>query len=372
MVLKYLIEKEFKQMMRNRFLPRMIFVFPLVVLLLIPLAANFEIKNIRLCVVDNDNSPFSRSLVRKVSASGYFILSERTDSYSEALQFIELDLADIILEIPPDFEKNLVREQCEKLMISANSVNGTKGVLGSAYLAAIIKGFDQEIKQSGVWPSGAAAGPPGLEIIPRYWYNPLLDYPVFMVPALMVMLLAMLCGFLPALNIVGEKETGTIEQINVTPISKLSFILSKLIPYWIIGFVVLTICFGVARCFWGLIPEGRLFTIYLFASVFVLAISGFGLVISNYANSIQQAMFMMFFFVITFVLMSGLYTPVNSMPDWAQLLSRLSPLRYFIQVMRQVYLKGSGFGDLVTPFLALAGFAIFFNGWAVLSYRKTS
>jgi ABC-2 type transport system permease protein len=193
-----------------------------------------------------------------------------------------------------------------------------------------------------------------------------------MVPALMVMVLAMLCGFLPALNIVGEKANGTIEQMNVTPVNKFIFILSKLLPYWIIGFVVLTICFIVARIFYGLVPEGSLATIYLFAALFVLAFSGFGLVISNYANTLQQAMFMMFFFVLTFILMSGLYTPIANMPQWAQYLSNFSPLKYIIIVLRQVYLKGSSFSELLLPFAVLSGFAVFFNGWAVLSYRKSS
>ena len=209
-------------------------------------------------------------------------------------------------------------------------------------------------------------------ITPRFWYNPRLLYTYFMVPALMVMVLAMVCGFLPALNIVGEKESGTIEQINVTPVSKLNFILSKLLPYWIIGFVVLTISFLAAWVAYGLTPAGSLATIYLFAALFVLAFSGFGLVISNYATTLQQAMFMMFFFVLTFIFMSGLYTPVANMPQWAQNLSIISPLKYIIIVLRQVYLKGSTFSELLTPFWMLTAFAIFFNGWTVLSYRKKS
>ena len=187
----------------------------------------------------------------------------------------------------------------------------------------------------------------------------------------MVMMMAMICGFLPALNIVSEKEIGTIEQINVTPVKRFTFILAKLIPYWVIGFVVLTICFGVALLVYGLVPAGNILTIYLFASIFVLAFSGFGLTISNFATTVQQAMFLMFFFVMTFIFLSGLYTPVASMPHWAQAISIFSPLKYFIQVMRSVYLKGSGFGELAVHFYALCGFAFFFNVLAVVTYRKS-
>ena len=361
-MLKYLIEKEFKQLRRNSFLPRMIVMFPLMVLLFLPLAANFEVKNINLEVIDHDHSVMSNRLIQKITSSGYFILSGMSDNYDSAMKSIELDRADTLLVIPAGFESRLLKENIADINISANAVNGTKGALGSSYLTAIIMDFSSQLYTAPESP---------VEILPRYRFNPHLRYPVFMVPALMVMLLTMICGFLPALNIVGEKEKGTLEQINVTPVKRFTLILSKLIPYWIIGFVVLTLCFGIARIFYSLSPAGSLLTIYIFASVFILGISGFGLVISNYGKTLQQAMFMMFFFIITFIFLSGLYTPVSSMEQWAQYFSMFVPLRYMIEVLRQVYLKGSHFSDLKVQFLALSGFAVFFNTWAILSYRKS-
>jgi ABC-2 type transport system permease protein len=370
-MLKFLIEKEFKQIRRNPFLPKIILAFPFMALWILPMAANFEVKNVNLSIVDNSYSAYSERLTQKIIASGYFRLTNVSSNYNQALRSVELDKADVVLEIPAHFEEDIVKNKAASVMISANTVNGTKGGLGSAFLASVINDFSGEIRSDWIQPTDKISTP-SFNIIPQYRYNPHLRYPVFMVPALMVMLLTMICGFLPALNIVSEKETGTIEQINVTPVKKFTFILSKLIPYWVIGFVVLSICFGVARFFYGLIPAGNLLIIYLFASVYVLALSGFGLVISNFAKSIQQAMFMMFFFVMTFIFMSGLYTSVNSMPHWAQIVSMFSPLKYFIIVMRLVYLKGSGFMELRVPFFALCGFAVFFNGLAVLSYKKSS
>ncbi len=358
-MLKYLLEKEFKQFFRNRALPKMVVMMPLVVILILPMVANFEIKNLDLTVVDNDKSPLSQRLVSKVTSSGYFRLAEVRDSYTKAIRGVELNRSDIILEIPANFERDYIRENRSSVFIAANAVSGVKGGLGSSYLAGIVGDFSQDVSA-------------GMQISPRYWYNPRLLYTYYMVPALMVMILAMLCGFLPALNIVGEKENGTIEQMNVTPVNKFTLILSKLLPYWIIGFIVLTISFVVARIAYGLVPQGSLLTIYLFAAVFVLAMSGFGLVISNYAKTLQQAMFMMFFFVLTFILMSGLYTPVSNMPEWAQYLSNLSPLKYVITALRQIYLKGSDFSDLIVQFATLCGFAVFFNVWAVISYRKSA
>ena len=371
MMLKYLIEKEFKQIFRNSFLPRMIVMLPIVALIIYPFAANFEVKNIALSVVDHDKSSYSQELIQKVQASGYFKITNVSDNYKDALRSIELDDADIILEIPANFQGNFIREKQGSVMISANAVNGNKGGLGSAYLSGVVNDFNTDLRIE--LSEGLSSGMrQPLEIVPSYRYNPTLKYEVFMVPALMVMILAMICGFLPALNIVGEKESGTIEQINVTPIKRSTFILSKLIPYWIIGYFVLTVGMLIAMFFWKLIPQGNILTIYFFATLFIVSFSGFGLVISNYAQTIQQAMFMMFFFVLTFIFLSGLYTPVENMPLWAQRISDFSPLKYIIQVLRMVYLKGSDISDLRRPFLALISFAVFFYSWAILSYRKTN
>ena len=369
MILKYLLEKEFKQFFRNRALPKMAVVMPFMAMLVFPLVANFEIKNINLSVVDNDKSTYSQHLIQKIGSSDYFRISEVPETYTQAIRGVELDRSDIILIIPPHFERDMVRDRTAAVQISANAVNGIKGGLGSSYLSGIIGDYSSNIRSEWIQePDRFSTG--RINLSPQFWYNPRLLYTYFMVPALMMMVLAMVCGFLPALNIVGEKENGTIEQMNVTPVNKLTFILSKLLPYWVIGFVVLTICFIVAWIFYGLVPAGSFATIYLFAALFVFAFSGFGLVISNYASTLQQAMFMMFFFMLTFIFMSGLYTPVANMPQWAQNLSTLSPLKYMIIVLRQVYLKGSSFSELLFPFVALSGFAVFFNGWAVLSYRK--
>ncbi len=369
MMLKYLLEKEFKQFFRNTFLPRIVIFLPFMAILIFPTVANYEIRNINLSIVDNDNTPYSSRLMRKIESSGYFRITDISSTYDAALESIENYKSDVILEIPSRFESELIRENNAKVMISANTVSGTKGNLGSAYLSAIVADFNSEIRGEWMHVAGSSISPP-LEIIPQFRFNPQLIYRVYMIPAIMIMMLALICGFLPALNIVGEKEAGTIEQMNVTPVRKFEFILAKLIPYWIVGFIVLTICFIAAWLIYGFLPVGSFLTLYLFSTLFVLAISGFGLVISNYANTMLQAIFMIFFFVITFILMSGLYTPVASMPDWAQTLSSISPLKYIINVFRLVYLKGSTAADLVVPFLALLGFAVFLNGWAVLSYRK--
>ena len=368
-MLRFLIEKEFKQISRNSFIPKIIVALPVMIMLVLPWAANQEVKNVEMSIVDNDKSVFSERLIQKITASGYFKLTDVSPTNDKALHSVESGKADIILEIQSGFEKELMKEGNSKVMISANAVNAMNAGLGSSYLAAILANYAGELREE-YNPVNNRAASMGFKIEPNYKFNPYLDYKVFMIPALMVMLLTMLTGFLPALNIVSEKETGTIEQMNVTPVNRLTFILSKLIPYWIIGFVVLSLCMIIARLLYGLIPVGNLLTIYLFASVYILVVSGMGLVVSNSSSTMQQAMFVMFFFVMIFVLMSGLFTPVASMPYWAQKITNFNPLKYFIQVMRLIYLKGSGFSELLPQFFALCGFAFCFNTWAVLSYRK--
>ena len=371
-MIKYLIEKEFKQLFRNSFLPKLIFIFPCMIMILMPWAANLEIKNINLNVVDNDRSVVSRHLVDKLGASTYFRLTAFPDTYDEALYGIEAGTADVILEIPRDFEKDWINGKAPRLLVAANAVSGTKGSLGGSYLSAIIGDYTRELKSEMAVRPLAGKPLPRIGISTLNLYNPTLNYKLFMVPALMVMLLTLICGFLPALNVVGEKEAGTIEQINVTPVGKFTFIAAKLIPYWLIGFVVLTICFVLAWLLYGILPAGHFFTIYGFALIFLPVVSGFGLVISNHSATLQQAMFVMWFFMLVLILLSGLFTPVHSMPEWAQWITRINPLRYFVEVMRTIYLRGGGFAELLPQLGILSVFAVAANVWAVKSYRKSN
>ncbi len=364
-MLKFLLEKEFKQIFRNAFIPKLILAMPIMVMLVLPWAANQEIKNVKLSVIDNDHSTFSERLTGKIAASGYFRLTNISNTYSEAMQSVDAGKADIILEIPQEFEKELFKSKTVNVMLSANAVNGMKGGLGSAYLSNIINDFTAEINKE----QGSILQLSTLHS--QFRYNPSLNYKVFMIPALFVMLLTLLTGFLPALNIVGEKELGTTEQLNVTPMNKGIFILAKLIPYWIIGIVILSICMGIAALVYSLIPAGSLAVIYFYAIIYILAVSGLGIIISNYSDTMQQAMFVMFFFMLIIILLSGLFTPISSMPLWAQFITNFNPLKYLMEVMRAVYLKGSGIRELLPQFFALFGFAVAFNAWAVGSYKKS-
>ncbi len=270
-----------------------------------------------------------------------------------------------MLSIAPDFERELYRTGKAEVMIDANAVNGMKGGMGSGYLTQIILAYTKELNGK----DGVLMKTP-LSITPRFLYNPSLDYKTFMIPALMIMSLILLVGFLPAMNIVGEKEKGTIEQINVTPVGRFEFVLSKMIPYWSIGIFIILVSILMAWRLHGILPTGSIGLILLFTLMGSLTISSLGLVVSNYSDSIRQAAMVMFFFIIIFLLTSGLLSPISSMPEWAQELTRINPMRYLMQAMREIYLKGSTFTQLLPQFIPLCIYGLAASIWALLSYQK--
>jgi len=349
-MIKYLLQKEFLQIRRNSFMPKIIFIFPIMVMCVMPWVMNQEVKNIRVDVVDMDRTTQSQQLVHQIEASNYFIFDGQKATYQDAMKDIETSQVDIILEIRDG-----------QFLIAANAVNGTKGSIGSAYLSQIVT--------ANAIPTVSAIQS---KVNTLLLYNKGQNYKVFMIPALMGILMMMLCGFLPALNIVGEKEKGTIEQINVTPVSKWLFILAKLIPYWIIGLVVLTLCLVLSWLVYGITCQGPLWLVYLLAILLALFFSSFGLIVSNYSDTMQQAMLVMWFFVVCLMLLSGLFTPVRSMPHWAYLTTYINPMHYFADAIRTVFVRGGTFQAISHQVLALAIIASFMGVWAVQSYKKNS
>ena len=369
--LKFLLRKEFRQIFRDPGILRVILIIPVIQLLILPWAADYEIKNIKIAVVDHDHSEYSRQLINKITSSGYFILTDYTSSYEHSLEKIESDESDLILQVPDHFERDLVKEDEAKLFMAINAINGVKANLGGAYLRSIIGDYNKQVRTEWIqFPRFSTETQ--IEVTSSNWFNPLMNYKYFMVPGILVILLTLVGSNLAAINIVKEKEIGTIEQINVTPIKKFHFILGKLIPFWLLGLLVLTIGLTIARLAYGIIPAGSFLTIYVFAAIYLLAVLGLGLLISTYSVNQQQAMLLSFFLMMIFILLGGLYTSIDSMPEWAKWITRFNPVTYFIEVMRMVVLKGSALSDIKDQLLAMGGFAVVFNGWAIINYHKRS
>jgi len=368
-LLKFLLQKELRQIVRDPAIIVILFIMPMIQLLILPLAADYEIKNINLGVVDQDHSEYSRLMINKIISSGYFRLKDYSPAFKQGMKAIELDKTDLTLEIPPHFERDLVKDNEATLFIAVDAINGVKAGLGGAYIQQIIQDYNQDVRTQ--WIQAPRFDPqPTIDVASSDWYNPNMNYKVFMVPGILVVLVTMIGSSFAANNIVREKEMGTIEQINVSPIKKYQFILGKLIPFWMLAISVMTIGLIIARFVYGIVPVGSYFTIYVFAAIYLVAILGLGLLLSTYAQTQQQSMLVSFFVTMIFNLMSGLYTPIESMPVWAQWVTKFNPVSYFIEVMRMVMLKGSGLADIGFQIIVIIGFAVFFNGWAILNYSK--
>ena len=368
--LKFLLRKEFLQIFRDKLILRMIFALPVIQLILLPYAATYEIKNITLSVVDHDHSEYSRNLINNFTSSGYFQLVDYSRTYNDALDQVEKDEADLIVEIPEGFESDLIRDNETEVLFAANAISGQTAGLAVAYANTIVKDFNNNVRTQWIQQPRLNANPV-IDITSSNWFNAQMDYKLFIVPGVLALLVTLVGFLMASLNIVKEKEIGTIEQLNVSPIKKYQFILSKLIPFWVLGFVVLIIGFIISFIIYGIYPAGSFWVGFLFVGIYLIALLGFGLLTSIYADTQQQAMFIAYFFMLIFILLGGLFSPIENMPDWAQYLTYVNPVRYLIEAMRMIVLKGSGLWDLRFHFLIVTGFAIVFNGLAVWKYKKT-
>ncbi|WP_291865260.1 ABC transporter permease [Maribacter sp.] len=368
----YIIQKEFKQIFRNKGMLPIIFVLPLLQLVILSNAATFEVKNIKFGYVDMDHTTTSRALIEKFNASTYF--NVLTDFSSERLASSAMlkGEVDVLLEIPNYFERDLYKEKYNRLGVTINAIDGAAAGVENVYVTQIIQRFNSNLKVDLLKPSDKQVQPTRIETIPLFWYNQTLNYKTFMVPGILVLLVTMITLFLSGMNIVREKEIGTLEQINVTPIKKSQFIIGKLFPFWVIGMGLLTIGLIIAKLIFNVPMLGSLPLMYFYTSIYILVVLGIGLFISNFTDTQQQAMFIAWFFTVIFILMSGLFTPIESMPKWAQILTEFNPIKYFVEVMRMVMLKGSGFMDILPQLLKTLLYAIIMNGLAVWSYKKTT
>ncbi|NLP57140.1 ABC transporter permease [Lutibacter sp. B1] len=369
-IIGYIIQKEFKQIFRNKGMLPIIFAVPLIQLIILSNAATFEIKNIKFSYIDSDNTSFSRALVDKFDASKYFNLVARFPSTKEANSAMLNGDVDVILEIPKYFEKTLLKHKKTDLGVTIDAINGSAAGVENVYITEIVQNFNKNARVELMQPSDVINMPKNITTITSFWYNETLNYKTYMVPGILVLLVTLITLFLSGMNIVREKEIGTLEQINVTPIKKYQFIIGKLFPFWMIGLVLLTIGLIIAKLIFNIPIVGSLGLMYFYTSVYLLVILGIGLFISNFTDTQQQAMFIAWFFMVVFLLMSGLFTPVESMPTWAQYITEFNPIKYFVQVMRMVMLKGASFSDIFPQFIKTLGYAVIMNGLAVWSYKK--
>lgn len=371
-IIFYIVRKEFRQIFRNKGMLPVIFVMPVIQLLILSNAATFEVKNIHLSILDQDHSTYSGELIGKFKANSYFNIVDYPDDYQQAEKSLEDGVTDVIIQIPNHFERDLRKNKKADLGITIDAIDGAKASVEYVYSNFIILDFNRTIQQQLITPADLSMIPKQISISQLFWFNPELNYKTFMVPGILVLLITMVSIFLAGMNIVREKEIGTLEQINVTPIKKYQFIIGKLLPFWILGLFELAFGLMLGILVFKIPVLGSFATIFLFAGIYLLVILGIGLFISNFTQTQQQAMFLSWFFMVIFILMSGLFTPIESMPDWAQRITEFNPIRYFVEVMRMVMLKGAHISDISSQIIKILTYAFIINGLAVWSYRKSS
>ena len=368
-----ILRKEFKQIFRNRVMLPIIFVIPIVQLLVLVHAATFEMKNIKMLIVDADNSSSSRTLVSKFQGSPFFDIVDYPLSVEEAESEMDANKADLILHIPAHFERDLLHNNQVKLQLLLNAINGQAAGIAQGYTQSIIRSYNVALVLQ--WQKHVYQAPQPvkqIELNYQFWYNPELNYKTFMVPGILVLLITIIGMFLSGLNLVREKEIGTIEQLNVSPIRKHQFIIGKLVPFWVIALFELALGLLVGKLLFDIPIVGSLPLLFGMGAVYLLVVLAVGLLVSTLVDTQQQSMFISWFIAIIFILMSGLFTSVESMPEWAQWFNKLNPIAYFIQITRMILLKGSGFTDLAKEFYSLTGLGVILLGSAIMRYRKTN
>lgn len=370
MVLRFLLEKEFKEIARSPVFTGVLIFFTALMLFFFPWEVNQELKGMKVTIVNNDTGDYSQRLIAKMNATPNVEIEEVTQSYMASLENIEQQRSLAIIVIPDDFSKDIVTNKSSKVQIMINAVDGTQAGLGQEFLYELIQDFATEIRRE-----STGLNPQELELVsinPIYRYNTSLDYNLFMLPGLLVIMLTMYSSIFAGISIVSEKEIGTIQQINVTPIRRHIFILAKIIPFWVIAILLTCISVPIIHWVYGLEFVGS-FPLYLFCVlVFAIALSFMGVILSNMSETLQQAMFLVIFFILIFFLVSGLFSPVEAMPIWAKVIAYSNPLTYFIRLTRMIYLRGAGLVDIYPDLLVMFGFLILFGVLAVATQKKRS
>jgi ABC-2 type transport system permease protein len=368
--LRVLLRKEFLQISRDAVIMRMLFVMPMIQLLVLANAATFEVKRSRLWIADQDHSVSSRGLIDAFLVSGRFVVVPETGGLARADLALQAADVDMILVVPSDFERDLVRTRRGNVQLVLNAEDGAQAGVTQGYATMILANYAATLSVRLMPAVTSVQSRAAAVVSTRDWFNPTLNYKHFTVPGILVMLVTLVGTLMTALNIVREKEAGTLDQLNVTPISRGVFIAAKLLPLWCIALVELSLGLVIARFVFGVPMHGSLLVIYVGAGIYLAAALGVGLWISSVAETQQQALFVTFAVLMIYTLMSGLYTPVGGMPGWVQWIAQINPLLHFIALMRAVTLKGAGFADVSRQLLALTAIGATTLTLAVLQYRK--
>jgi ABC-2 type transport system permease protein len=362
-----LARAEVLHIVRDRATLVQIVLVPIIQLLILSNAATFAIERSPIYVVDMDHTPASRGVVNRLSASPYFEIVGWAPSGAPANEAMLRGDVALTLTLPRGFDRALVRDRAASVHLDVNAEKGSAANVVQSYALQVVNAYAAELGAE----RAPATRPPAIRTVTRDWYNPTLDYKHYMVPGILVALVTIIGTLVTAQNIAREKELGTLEQLNVTPITKGEFITAKLLPFWVLALVDLGVGLVVGYLVFHVPMRGNPALLFVAAAVYLVVALGIGLWISTLVETQQQAMFVTFFVLMIYLLMSGLFTPVESMPSWVQTLSLLNPVRHFVTISRAILIKGAGVNEIIAPLAALAVYGMVVLTLAVRQYDKT-
>jgi len=370
--LKQMLIKEFIQVFRDKRTRFVLFAPPIIQMLIFGYAATFEIHHVPTVVLDLDHSQESRDLISRFSSSPYFDVQRELTDYRQIGDLIDRGEATVGLEIDAGFAQKLRKGQTAPLQVIVDATNSNTALIASGYITQIALGFAQDYQKDRIYRISPQMleQMPSVQLEPRPWYNPDLRSRWFFIPGIVGSLTLVLVVTLTAFAVVREREIGTLEQIMVTPIRPAEFILGKTLPFFLIGLFDVSLIATVGTLWFQVPFRGQILVLFAGAVLFLLCMLGVGLLISTVSSTQQQAMVTAFFFIMPAITFSGFGFPISTMPQWLQYLTYLSPLRYFLVVLRGTYLKGVGMEILWPQMAAMAGLGISLLTVAVLRFHK--
>jgi ABC-2 type transport system permease protein len=364
----FLARAEVLHVVRDRATLAQVLIVPIVQLLILANAATFQILDTATYVVDLDRTSTSRGLITRLAASGHFQVAAQSASPDLANEALLGGQVTMVLTIPPQFERDLVRDGEAPIELAVNAEKGSAAGIVQSYAARIVAAYSIELSR--VAKAAPVRGDARIDVRTRNWYNQTLNYKHYMVPGILVALVTLIGTLLTAQNIAREKELGTLEQLNVTPITRGQFIAAKLLPFWVLGLVDLGIGLLVGWLVFGVPMRGSILLLFGSAALYLIVALAIGLWISTLVETQQQAMFVTFFIMNVYLLMSGLFTPIDSMAPWVQLVSQLNPVRHFVTIARAILIKGAGLAEIAQPLVILIVYGAVMLTLAVRQYSK--
>ena len=361
--------KEFLQLKRDRITMRMILFVPIMQTLIFGYAINYDVKHLKTVVLDEAKSVESRDLISKMTATEYFRIVGHVSSFEELRRALDSAHASVGLVIDADFGKDAHSGKPAQAFLIVDASDTTTSSQAMSIASGIANGLSVRVlaRRAGWnWPQL----PVDLRVRP--WYNPDLKTATFIIPGLIAIILTFTLIQFTASAIVRERERGTLEQLQVTPATRVEIILGKILPFTLIGYVQLTMTVLLMRFLFGIVIQGSVIELYLVGLLFIAAVLGLGMLISTVAKTQMQAMQMSTFVLLPFVFLSGYVFPIDGMPEIFQALSRVIPARYFIEVLRGIILRGAGLGELWQPVAWLTLYTVLIIALAVARFKKTT